>query len=83
MHKIPHRVREATNIVFTVFWLLLTFPLLADDFAKGGLWLTEPFPISVIQILGLGSQARSSELGFDYGFRFQRGSGWWQMGLAV
>ena len=83
MNKIPPRVRKATNIAFAVFWLLLIFPLLADDFAKGGLWLTEPFPISVIQILGLGSQARSSELGFDYGLHFQRGSSWWQTGLVV
>ena len=83
LNKIPPHVRKATNVAFTVFWLLLTFPLLADDFAKGGLWFTEPFPISVLQLLGLGSQARSRELGFDYGLRFQTGFRWWQMGLAV
>ena len=83
MNKIPPHVRKATNVAFAVFWLLLTFPLLADDFAKGGLWLTEPFPISVLQFLGLGSQARSRELGFDYGLRFQTGFEWWQTGLAV
>ena len=83
MDKIPPHVRKATNVAFTVFWLLLTFPLLADDFAQGGLWLTQPFPISVLQILGLGSQARSNELGFHYRLRFQTGFGWWQTGLAV
>ncbi len=83
MNKIPRRVRKATNVAFTVFWLLLTFPLLADDFAQGGLWLTEPFPVSVLQILGLGSQARSDEMGFNYRLHFQTGSRWWQTGLAV
>lgn len=83
MNKISLHVRKATNIAFAVFWLLSTFPLLADDFAKGGLWLTEPFPISVLQILGLGSQARSRKLGFDYGLHFQTGFRWWQTGLAV
>lgn len=83
MNKIPPHVRKATNVAFTVFWLLLTFSLLADDFAQGGLWLTEPFPISVLQILGLGSGARSHELGFNYRLRFQTGFRWWQTGLAV
>ena len=83
MNNIPSHIRKATNVAFAVFWLLLTFPLLADDFAEGGLWLTEPFPVSVIQILGLGSQARSGELGFDYGLYFQKGFRWWQMGLVV
>ena len=82
-NKIACRVCEAANIAFTVFWLLWTFPLLADDFAKGGLWLAEPFPISVLQLLGLGSQARANVLSFDYGSRFQMGFRWWQMGLAV
>ena len=82
-NNIARSVREAVNVAFTVFWLLWTFPLLADDFAKGGLWLVEPFPISVLQSLGLGSQARATVLGFDYGSRFQMGFRWWQMGLAV
>ena len=83
MNKIPRRVREATNVAFAVFWLLLTFPLLAGDFAKGGLWLTEPFPISVIQILGLGSRARSGQLGSGYGLHFQKGFRWWETGLVI
>ena len=83
MHRIPPHVRKATNVAFAVFWLLLTFPLLADDFAKGGLWLTEPFPISLLQNLGLGSQARSGQLGFNYGLHFQKGFRWWEMGLVM
>lgn len=82
-NMIPRRIRKAANVAFTVFWLIWTFPLLADDFAKGGLWLTEPFPISVVQLLGLGCQARATVLNFDYGLPFQKGSRWWQMGLTM
>ena len=52
-------VRQLSNFVFTALWLLKTFPLLADDFARGGLFLTEPFPISIAQLLGLESKART------------------------
>ena len=59
MGRVPRLVRRITNFAFTVTWLLYTFQLLADDFARGGLWLTEPFPISVLQTLRLGSKARA------------------------
>ena len=81
--KVSTRVRKAVNVLFTVFWLLHTFPLLADDLARGGLWLTEPFPISVLQILGLGSASRARQLGFNYGLHVFLGRRWWQVGLAL
>lgn len=81
--KIPPLVREASNVAFTVIWLLSTFRLLADDFARGGLFLTEPFPFSVLQMLGLGSEARSHQLWSGYGFPLHTGRRWWQTGLAV
>lgn len=59
LRTIPIQVRQATNVIFTWLWLLKTFPLMANDFARGGLWLTESFPVSVLQVLGLGSAARS------------------------
>ena len=59
--RISEPVGQFSNIAFTALWLLKTFPLLADDFARGGLFLTEPFPISVMQLLGLGSKARIRE----------------------
>ncbi|KAL6720444.1 hypothetical protein ACLMJK_002367 [Lecanora helva] len=74
---------KAANTMFTVTWLLSTFPLLADDFAHGGFWLTEPFPISVIQMLGIGGQARSQQLWSSYGAQLYKGRRWWQMGISV
>lgn len=83
MSKIPPLVREVTNVAITVIWLLSTFPLLADDFARGGLFLTEPFPFSVLQMLGLGSEARSYQLWSGYGISLHMGRRWWQTGLAL
>lgn len=83
MTKIPPLVCEVTNVAITVIWLLSTFPLLADDFARGGLFLTEPFPFSVLQMLGLGSEARSHQLWSGYGISMHTGRRWWQTGLAV
>ena len=57
--RIPLRVRQVTNVGYAAWWLLRTFPLMADDFARGGLWLTEPFPVSALQMVGLGGDARS------------------------
>lgn len=51
-------VRKTSNLLFTAVWLLQTFPLLAEDLARGGLWLTEPFPVSVLQVMGLGGTMR-------------------------
>ena len=79
---LPH-TREVANVAFTVLWLLKTFPLLADDFARGGLWLTEPFPISIFQALGIGNVSRSQQMGFDYSIRSQLGQRWWQLGVAL
>ncbi|KAJ0420859.1 membrane bound O-acyl transferase family-domain-containing protein [Aspergillus carlsbadensis] len=43
------------NGIFALGWLLLTASLIADDFAKGGLWLTEPLPVSPIRgLMGRG-----------------------------
>ena len=81
--KVPPLVRKVTNVAFTAIWLLYTFPLLADDFARGGLWLTEPFPISIFQILGLGSKARAHQLWLGHGMHLYAGRRWWQAGLAM
>ena len=83
MPRIPWHVRKATNLAFTVIWLLSTFPLLADDFARGGLWLTEPFPISVLQMVGLGSPTRYHQVGLDYGPRSYTERRWWYVGLTL
>lgn len=52
---IPVPVRRAANVTFTGLWLLYSFPWLADDFVRGGMYLTEPFAaFSVLPMLGVG-----------------------------
>ncbi|KAL2814595.1 membrane bound O-acyl transferase family-domain-containing protein [Aspergillus granulosus] len=48
-------LRRVGNGAFAFGWLLLTGRLIADDFAKGGLWLTEPLPVSFVRgLMGRG-----------------------------
>ncbi|PWY70249.1 hypothetical protein BO70DRAFT_432288 [Aspergillus heteromorphus CBS 117.55] len=42
--KLPGPVRRAGNAAFALGWLLFTGRFIADDFSRGGLWLTEPLP---------------------------------------
>ncbi|KAL4788062.1 membrane bound O-acyl transferase family-domain-containing protein [Aspergillus varians] len=51
----PRWLRRIGNIVFVIGWLLLSGSRIADDFADGGLWLTEPLPFSPIRgLMGQG-----------------------------
>lgn len=49
----PRWVRRTANAVFVACWLLYSGAFIADDFARGGLWLMEPVPISPLRGLGL------------------------------
>ncbi|RHZ44405.1 wax synthase family protein [Aspergillus thermomutatus] len=55
-HRFSRPTRRAANAVFVVGWLFLTGRLIADDFARGGIWLTEPLPVSPLRGLGLVSK---------------------------
>ena len=78
-----YHARGIANVVSTGVFLFLTFPFLADDFAKGGLYLSEPFPISIIQLLKLGSSQRAHPLWMDSGIGWYTGRRWWQSGIAL
>ena len=70
---------DALKIVaFT--WLWWTFSPLADDFARGGLWLLEPLPVSPLRGLLFGS----GELWRWYGpyIGWYTGQEWWESGLS-
>ncbi|KAJ5933755.1 hypothetical protein N7454_006084 [Penicillium verhagenii] len=53
MSGIPRWVRRTANGLIVFSWLLYSGPFIADDFARGGLWLMEPVPISPLRGLGL------------------------------
>ncbi|EPS34371.1 hypothetical protein PDE_09335 [Penicillium oxalicum 114-2] len=51
--KVSRPLRRTANVVFVFSWLLYSGAFIADDFARGGLWLMEPIPISPLRGLGL------------------------------
>lgn len=51
----PRWLRRIGNVAFVISWLLFSGNRIADDFAKGGMWLTEPLPISPLRgLIGQG-----------------------------
>ena len=75
--------RYAANLVFTIVWLWFTFPLLADEFARGGLWLAEPLPISPLRALGAISGERLWWCWQGQWGKWHTGDTWWRSGLAI
>jgi Membrane bound O-acyl transferase family len=61
MQSWPKVLKRAGTLAYIIAWFYTTGPWLADDFARSGIWLLEPAPISLLRGLGLGA----------------RGEGWW------
>jgi Membrane bound O-acyl transferase family len=83
----PRPLRRALNGATVLLWLYTTGPLLADDFARCGLWLFEPVPFSVLRGIGFGEGGFwcwgvPSE-GRWLGLWEDRGGRWWRNGVAV
>ena len=81
--QLPKVVRQIGNIFFTWTWLWYTGWLLVDDFARGGIWLWEPLPISPMRALGFGSGDDSWWCWGDMGVRWYTGKHWWDSGIAL
>lgn len=82
----PRWLRRAGNFVFVHVWFYFTAPLLADDFARGGIWLFQPVPLSPLRALGLGDEEShwmcwKTREGSDW-FRWYSGRRWWESGIA-
>lgn len=86
--SLPRGVGRTTNALVTIGFLYFTGPLLANDFARSGIWLFEPVPVSLLRGLGFGpggkdegfwawSQDGSTWVGW------WKGRGWWETGLAI
>jgi hypothetical protein len=52
---VPNWLRSLSNVVWCVSWGYLTGPLLIEDLARGGQFLFEPVPFSVLRGIGLGN----------------------------
>lgn len=47
--EIPSRIKQAASAAYVIIWLWVTGPLLARDFSRGGVWLFEPVPVSIMR----------------------------------
>ncbi|KAI9830740.1 MAG: hypothetical protein M1819_005404 [Sarea resinae] len=83
--RTPKPLRQAVNFVYVHMWMYYTAPLLTDDFAKGGLWLSEPVPVSLVRGLGFGGPGEGWWcLGWTSTWpRWVRGARWWNVGFAI
>ena len=81
LKTLPRWVRRVGNLIFVLGWMYVTGPLLADDFARCGIWLFEPVPVSVWRgLLGQGWWVWGGRWALLWDGR-RRGA-WWKSGLA-
>lgn len=81
--RLPKWIRQWTNLAFSIAWILLTGPLVADDFSRGGLWLFEPIPISPLRGLGFGAHDEGWWCWHGKWFKSWAGERWWQRGFQI
>ena len=84
VERTPKVLRQTMNFVFAHAWLYFTAPLICDDFARGGIWLFEPVPISPLRGLGFGVKGTGwwCWQGFPW-LHWHQGKHWWQTGLVL
>jgi len=80
---LPRSVRQAGNFAFVFAWLFHTGWWLTDDFARGGIWLYEPIPISLFRGLGFGGEGDGWWCWGHLGVGWYRGKHWWESGIAI
>lgn len=81
--NIPKPIRRTTNVAYALLWGLLTGWWLADDFARGGIWLYEPIPISILRGLGLAGRDHGWWCWEHVGIGWYTGQHWWESGIAI
>ncbi|KAF2490465.1 hypothetical protein BU16DRAFT_530951 [Lophium mytilinum] len=87
-HYVPKPIRLGFTVAYLHIWGYYTAPLMADDMARGGIWLTDPVPFSPLRAIGLGPPGDDRWLlwgGWPWEGQwayFHRGSTWWKSGIA-
>lgn len=82
IRKFPPPIRQAGNFAYTFFWLLYTGWWLTDDFARGGMWLYEPIPLSPLRGMGFGERDAGWWCWEHIGVGWYTGRHWWESGIA-
>jgi hypothetical protein len=81
--SLPKWLRRTGNGVYTLLWFHKTAPWLADDFARGGVWLYEPIPISLLRGIGFGGDGDGWWCWSFLGVGWYTGRHWWESGIAI
>ncbi|TVY36969.1 hypothetical protein LSUB1_G005480 [Lachnellula subtilissima] len=82
IEKLPKPCRQVGNLVYTLLFLFSTCWLMGDDFARGGVWLFEPVPISPLRGLGYGVEGDGWWCWGHIGVGWYTGEHWWESGVA-
>ena len=86
MRSWPRFLRRAGTLMYLMAWSYVTGPLLADDFARCGIWLFEPVPISPLRGLGFGAQGEGWWCWHGTWATWwsgAEGTPWWRKGIAI
>ncbi|TVY17969.1 hypothetical protein LARI1_G003797 [Lachnellula arida] len=82
IEKLPKTYRQAGNLLYTIIFLFSTCWLMGDDFARGGVWLFEPVPISPLRGMGYGVEGDGWWCWGHIGVGWYTGEHWWESGVA-
>ncbi|KAF2128441.1 hypothetical protein P153DRAFT_367579 [Dothidotthia symphoricarpi CBS 119687] len=79
---VPKWLMQAFTFAYVHVWFYYTAHLLCDDFARGGVWLFEPVPVSLFRGLGFGADARDGWWCWGDSSIVSWYSGGWRTGIA-
>jgi hypothetical protein len=80
--RLPGWIGGLGNFLYVHVWFYWTAPILTDDFARGGVWLFEPIPVSILRGLGLGLGGEGWWCWKGKLVGWYTGERWWQSGIA-
>jgi Membrane bound O-acyl transferase family len=86
MKSWPRVSRRLGTLAYIMVWFYFTGPWLADDFARCGIWLFEPVPISLVRGLGFGLEGEGWWCWHGAWAKWWAGidgSPWWRKGIAI
>lgn len=80
---LPRSLERTANCLFAACWLVFSGRFIVDDFARGGIWLAEPVPVSLLRGLNIGIKGEGWWCWKEPWFRYVEGKNWWDSGVAV
>ncbi|QGA16831.1 hypothetical protein EYB26_004501 [Talaromyces marneffei] len=82
--RFPRWLIRTTNLILILLWFYYTGSLVVDDFARAGIWMFEPIPLSLLRGgLGLGTKGDHWWCWRGSWFELYSGNTWWQSGIRL